>query len=204
MLIPLILSGGSGTRLWPVSREAYPKPFIKLPDGQSLLQKTLGRLQPLSAADEVITVTNREHFFATRDEYARMDAKCRHFFVLEPQARNTAPAVAVGALAAAARHGPEAILLVLPADHLVPDAAAFARSVQQAVVLAEQGFLGTFGVPPAYPEAEFGYIGRADAIKGAEGYSVARFTEKPALAAAQAMIESGKYYWNSGMFCFRA
>jgi mannose-1-phosphate guanylyltransferase / mannose-6-phosphate isomerase len=94
MLIPLILSGGSGTRLWPVSREAYPKPFIKLPDGQSLLQKTLARLQPLTPIAEVITVTNREHFFATRDEYRRSALDVPHFFVLEPCARNTAPAVA--------------------------------------------------------------------------------------------------------------
>ena len=128
MLIPLILSGGSGTRLWPVSREAYPKPFIKLPDGQSLLQKTLSRLQPLTPIDEVITVTNREHFFATRDEYRRSPVEVKHFFVLEPAARNTAPAVAVGALAALARHGPDVTLLVLPADHLVPDVEAFARA----------------------------------------------------------------------------
>jgi len=204
MLIPLILSGGSGTRLWPVSREAYPKPFIKLPDGQSLLQKTLSRLVPLGEPAEVITVTNREHLFATRDEYARTDAHCRHFFVLEPLARNTAPAVAVGALAAVARHGPDATLLVLPADHLVPDAEAFARSVQQAMLLAGQGLLVTFGIQPAYPETGFGYIERGDPIKGTEGYRVARFTEKPDLPSARSMIESGRYYWNSGMFCFRA
>jgi len=204
MLIPLILSGGSGTRLWPVSREAYPKPFIKLPDGQSLLQKTLVRLAPLGETAEVITVTNREHLFATRDEYARLDGKHRHFFVLEPLARNTAPAVAVGALAAAARHGSDATLLVLPADHLVPDAEAFARSVQQAIALAEQGHLVTFGIQPTYPETGFGYIERGEAIKGSAGYRVARFTEKPNQETARGMLESGRYYWNSGMFCFRA
>ena len=204
MLIPLILSGGSGTRLWPVSREAYPKPFIKLPDGQSLLQKTLGRLAPLGELAEVITVTNREHLFATRDEYARMDGPRRHFFVLEPVARNTAPAVAVGALAALARHGADVTLLVLPADNLVPDAEAFSHSVQRAVALAAQGNLVTFGIRPAYPETGFGYIERGDAIKGSEGCRVARFTEKPDAETARAMMESGRYYWNSGMFCFRA
>jgi len=204
MLIPLILSGGSGTRLWPVSREAYPKPFIKLPDGQSLLQKTLGRLAPLGDTAEVITVTNREHLFATRDEYTRMGGGASHFFVLEPLARNTAPAVAVGALAAVARHGPDVILLVLPADHLVPDAEAFTQSVRHAIELAEQGLLVTFGIAPTYPETGFGYIERGDAIKGSEGYRVARFTEKPSLETARSMIESGRYYWNSGMFCFRA
>ena len=203
MLIPLILSGGSGTRLWPVSREAYPKPFIKLPDGRSLLQKTVERLQPLGKIVEAITVTNREHFFATRDEYRRAELACRHFFVLEPCARNTAPAVAVGALAAVARHGSEVVLLVLPADHLVPDAEAFARSVQTAMKLTDQGMLVTFGIQPTYPETGFGYIERGDPIDGG-GFSVARFTEKPSPEGAQRMIESGRCYWNSGMFCFRA
>ncbi len=127
MLIPLILSGGSGTRLWPVSREAHPKPFIKLADGRSLLQRTVDRLAVLEGTEEVITVTNREHFFVTRDEYAAGGAPYRHFFVLEPCARNTAPAVAVGTLAAVSRHGSEAMLLVLPADHLVEDEAGLRR-----------------------------------------------------------------------------
>jgi mannose-1-phosphate guanylyltransferase/mannose-6-phosphate isomerase len=204
MLIPLILSGGSGTRLWPVSREAYPKPFIKLPDGQSLLQKTLARLQPLTPIAEVITVTNREHFFATRDEYRRSALDVPHFFVLEPCARNTAPAVAMGALAAIARHGPEVTLLVLPADHLVPDVEAFAHSVDAARRLADQGALVTFGIPPSYPETGFGYIERGQPVEGTEGFGVARFTEKPTLEAARSMLESGRFYWNSGMFCFRA
>jgi mannose-1-phosphate guanylyltransferase / mannose-6-phosphate isomerase len=203
MLIPLILSGGSGTRLWPVSREAYPKPFIKLADGRSLLQKTLDRLVPLGDVAEVVTVTNREHFFASRDEYNASTLASRHFFVLEPSARNTAPAVAVGVLAAAARHGSDAVVLVLPADHLVPDAEAFAVCARQAERLANQGHLVTFGVPPVYPETGFGYIERGEALD-AGGYRVERFTEKPSLETAQAMIQSGRFYWNSGMFCFRA
>jgi mannose-1-phosphate guanylyltransferase/mannose-6-phosphate isomerase len=203
MLIPLILSGGSGTRLWPVSREAYPKPFIKLPDGRSLLQKTLDRLLPLGNVPEVVTVTNREHFFATRDEYRGSGLACDHFFVLEPCARNTAPAVAVGVLAIAARHGADATVLVLPADHLVPDAEAFATCAHQAEQLAEQGHLVTFGVPPVYPETGFGYIERGEALDPS-GYRVQRFTEKPSLETAQEMIQAGRFYWNSGMFCFRA
>jgi mannose-1-phosphate guanylyltransferase/mannose-6-phosphate isomerase len=203
-LIPVILSGGSGTRLWPVSREAYPKPFIKVADGRSLLQKTLDRLDPLGALPEIITVTNREHFFATRDEYARSGSDARHFFVLEPCARNTAAAVAMGALAAVARHGPEVTLLVLPADHLVPDAEAFAHCVREAETLAAQGRLVTFGVEPAYPEPGFGYIERGAAIAGGSGFGVARFTEKPSVEAAREMIASARYFWNSGMFCFRA
>ena len=148
MLIPLILSGGSGTRLWPVSREAHPKPFIKLPDGRSLLQKTVDRLAPLKDIAEVITVTNRDHFFVTRDEYVAGGASYRHFFVLEPCARNTAPAIAVGALAAAARHGPDAMLLVLPADHLVDDEQAFAATIRDAMQLAKRDALITFGIRP--------------------------------------------------------
>jgi mannose-1-phosphate guanylyltransferase/mannose-6-phosphate isomerase len=202
MLIPLILSGGSGTRLWPVSREAYPKPFIRLPDGRSLLRKTVDRLVAVGEISEVVTVTNREHFFATRAEYGGSELACSHFFVLEPCARNTAPAVAAGAMAIAARHGKDATVLVLPADHLVPDAEAFAACAHRAAQLADQGYLVTFGVPPAYPETGFGYIERGEALDQ-EGYRVARFTEKPPLETAQEMIESGRFYWNSGMFCFR-
>jgi mannose-1-phosphate guanylyltransferase / mannose-6-phosphate isomerase len=204
MLIPLILSGGSGTRLWPVSREAHPKPFIKLADGRSLLQKTVDRLSSLEDIVEVITVTNRDHFFATRDEYTAGGARFRHFFVLEPCARNTAPAVAVGALAAVARHGPEAMLLVLPADHLVDDEQAFAATVRDAVQLATRDTLVTFGIPPTYPETGFGYIERGAPISGSRGFQIAQFTEKPLADAAARMVDSGRFYWNSGMFCFRA
>jgi len=204
MLIPLILSGGSGTRLWPVSREAHPKPFIKLADGRSLLQRTVDRLALLEGVEEVITVTNREHFFVTRDEYASGATSYRHFFVLEPCARNTAPAVAVGALAALSRHGPEAMVLVLPADHLVEDEPAFAAAVRAAVPLAAQGALVTFGLRPAYPETGFGYIERGEPIPGTTAFVVARFTEKPSAQVATSMVESGRYYWNAGMFCFRA
>jgi mannose-1-phosphate guanylyltransferase / mannose-6-phosphate isomerase len=203
MLIPLILSGGSGTRLWPVSREAHPKPFIKLSDGHSLLQKTLHRLLPLGDIAEVITVTNHDHFFVTRDEYAAAHTNHRHLFILEPTARNTAPAVAVGALAAIARHGPDATLLVLPADHLVDDEAAFAASVSAALQLAEHDNLVTFGIRATYPETGFGYIERGDEIGGTSGFKVKRFTEKPSLEMAQEMVKSGRYYWNSGMFCLR-
>jgi len=204
MLVPLILSGGSGTRLWPVSREAHPKPFIKLADGRSLLQKTVDRLSPLEGIPEVITVTNREHFFVTRDEYAAAGLAYRHFFVLEPIARNTAPAVAVGTLAAVARHGPAARLLVLPADHLVDGQQAFAAAVRSALDLSEQGLLVTFGIRPSHPETGYGYIERGEPIPGTAGFRVARFTEKPTAELAAEMVASGRYVWNSGMFCFDA
>jgi mannose-1-phosphate guanylyltransferase/mannose-6-phosphate isomerase len=204
MLIPVILSGGSGTRLWPVSRQAHPKPFIKLADGRSLLQKTIDRLGALGEIGEVITVTNKDHFFVTRDEYAAGGCDYRHFLMLEPIARNTAPAIALAAVAALERDGPEATLLVLPADHLVEDPAAFAKAVSEAAALAERGMLVTFGIKPKYAETGFGYIERGESIPGTSGFRVARFTEKPAAEAAAQMVRSGRYYWNSGMFCFRA
>jgi len=204
MLIPVILSGGSGTRLWPVSRQAHPKPFIKLADGRSLLQKTVDRLEGLADIPEIITVTNRDHFFVTRDEYAAGGAAYRHLLVLEPSSRNTAPAVAMGALAALARHGKDATLLVLPADHLVEDRAAFAETVNDAMLLAERDLLVTFGIKPTYAETGFGYIERGGQLAGTAGFGVARFTEKPSAELAAEMVKSGRFYWNSGMFCFRA
>lgn len=204
MLIPLILSGGSGTRLWPVSREAYPKPFIKLKDGGSLLQKTLDRLNLVTGITDILTVTNQEHFFITRDEYRGAKVPARHFFVLEPCARNTAPALAAGALCAQERYGADCILLVLPADHLVHDAQAFAVAVAKAQQLAASGYLVTFGIEPTRPETGFGYIERGQPIAGSQGFAVARFTGKPSEAAAREMLASGKFLWNAGMFCFRA
>lgn len=204
MLIPLILSGGSGTRLWPVSREAYPKPFIKLQDGQSLLQKTLNRLADVPGIKDVLTVTNQEHFFITRDEYASAEVSAEHFFVLEPCARNTAPALAAGALCAQARYGAQCVLLVLPADHLVHDRQAFSQAVAKAVELAQAGYLVTFGISPSRPETGFGYIERGAPLLEGLGFQVARFTEKPDEATARSMLASGRFLWNSGMFCFRA
>ena len=204
MLIPIILSGGSGTRLWPVSREAYPKPFIKLRDGMSLLQKTVQRLSEIAGVSDIVTVTNHEHFFITRDEYKEAGGSAKHFFVLEPCARNTAPAIAVGALCTQARYGEDAILLILPADHLVHDKTAFALAVEQAQRLASEGYLVTFGITPTRPDTGFGYLERGNVLGSGNGWEVTRFTEKPDEATARDMVASGKYLWNSGMFCFRA
>src|SRR5690348_10242856 len=142
MLIPVILSGGAGARLWPVSREAFPKPFIRLADGASLLRRTLARAAAVDGVKHVITVTNREYYFLTRDEYAHASLDgLDHVFLLEPVGRNTAPAIAVAALHAAARHGRDCELLVLPADHLIADEAGFARAVAAARALAARGEL---------------------------------------------------------------
>jgi len=200
MLIPIILSGGVGARLWPVSRESHPKPFMKLPDGQSLLQKTFARAAALDGVGEVLTITNRELYFKSRDEYqfARKDFPgVTDTFLLEPFGRNTAAAIALGAMSVAEAHGGDALMLVLPADHLIDDQEAFAAAVEQACGLAEQGNLVTFGIVPDAPETGFGYI-------EADGHVVKRFVEKPSYETALEYVGSGRYLWNSGMFCFKA
>ncbi|MFH1045036.1 MAG: mannose-1-phosphate guanylyltransferase/mannose-6-phosphate isomerase [Pseudomonadota bacterium] len=205
MLIPVILSGGAGTRLWPVSREAHPKPFIVLPDGQSLMQKTLLRAAALKP-DSIVTITNRDYFFITRDAYAEMALApgIDLDYLLEPVARNTAPAIAAGALRIREQFGDNATMLVLPSDHLIRDFAAFAEAVQAACALADEGYLVTFGITPTSAETGFGYI-EADQTRklGGEGLGVRRFVEKPSREKAEEYLASGRYYWNSGMFCFR-
>ena len=200
-LIPTILCGGAGSRLWPVSRELHPKPFIRLADGQSLLQKAW--LRGVAQADvvETLTVTNRELFFKTEDEYREVaGTQYQHLansYILEPFGRNTAPAIAAATLQVAASHGEDALLLVLAADHLIADQPAFAKAVAQAMELAAQGKLVTFGIQPEGPETGYGYI----EVKGSK---VLRFVEKPSLEKARQYVASGNYLWNSGMFCFSA
>ena len=200
-LIPTILCGGAGSRLWPVSRELHPKPFIRLADGQSLLQKAWLRGAALPDVAEVLTVTNRELFFKTEDEYREVAGTSHkglaNSFILEPFGRNTAPAIAAAALQVAAIHGEDALMLVLAADHLIADQAAFASAVAQATQLAQQGKLVTFGIQPEAPETGYGYI-------EADGNTVLRFVEKPNLKKAQEYLATGRYLWNSGMFCFAA
>jgi mannose-1-phosphate guanylyltransferase len=198
MLIPAIICGGAGSRLWPVSRELHPKPFIRLADGRSLLQKTFSRGAKLPGVSHVLTVTNRELFFQACDEYREVgEARVATPFVLEPFGRGTAAAVASAALEAHALGGDDAILLVLPADHLVSDEASFAAAVDAAVALARGGRLVTFGIRPTAPETGYGYI-------EADGSDVVRFVEKPTLETALEYVASGRFLWNSGMFCFTA
>jgi len=208
-LIPVILAGGAGTRLWPLSRQSHPKPFMELPDGECLLQKTLQRVAALPEVALVLTVTNREYYFQTRDVYEAtpVGQQIVHQFLLEPIGRNTAPAIAAAALQAQSLAGPDACLLVLPADHLVTDLDAFQEAVGQARMLAAQGMLVTFGIQPTRPETGFGYIEAGEPLAGDHGrllgQRVQRFVEKPDRAMAESFLQAGNYYWNSGMFCFQ-
>jgi mannose-1-phosphate guanylyltransferase len=203
-LVPVILSGGAGTRLWPVSREGNPKPFMKLADGQSLLAKTYQRAAAVATGHAIVTVTNRDYYFLSKDEFeaAKLAAPIKATFMLEPCGRNTAPAVALAAQTIAHAHGRDALMLVLPADHLISDEAAFKSAVAAAAVLARQDYLVTFGIQPTAPETGFGYIEAGAGIE--DGRKVLRFVEKPGLETAREYLKSGSFLWNSGMFCFRA
>lgn len=198
MLVPVILSGGSGSRLWPVSRETHPKPFMKLADGESLLQKAFLRGTAVAEGGELLTVTNRELFFKTEDDYRAVNTTgINTRFVLEPFGRNTAAAVAAAALVLEKAHGPDVTLLILTADHLVQALDQFAQAVRRAQVLAQQGYLVTFGIQPTAPETGYGYIEYHEE-------SVLRFVEKPNAELAAQYLQSGRFLWNSGMFCFTA
>jgi len=202
---PVILSGGAGTRLWPVSRKAHPKPFMNLVDGESLAEKTFRRAKAVAGGGEVITVTSRDYYFYTRDLYQKISGDEQPApFLLEPLGRNTAPAIALAAFYLQAQSGRDAIMLVLPADHLIKDETGFQAAVSEAALLAGRGYLVTFGIHPTQPETGYGYIRRGLAIKDSPGHSVAAFVEKPDAVTAEAYLASGEYEWNSGMFAFTA
>jgi len=201
MLIPVILSGGAGTRLWPLSRELYPKQLLALTSQRTMIQDTALRLKGLDAAAPVI-VCNDAHRFLVAEQLRLIGIEPRAI-VLEPVGRNTAPAIALAALAALKDSGAEdPILLVLPADHVIRDVAAFQMAAVAALTAAEQGRLVTFGVVPRAPETGYGYIKRAEALGPV--YRIGQFVEKPNATRAAQFVESGEYYWNSGMFVFRA
>ncbi len=200
---PVILSGGSGSRLWPMSRRLLPKQFLPLVSEHTLLQDTLLRLKGADSAQPPLVVSNGEHRFLVAEQLRGIGVDARAQ-ILEPVGRNTAPAVAVAALLLA-RDEPQALMLVLPADHLIKDVTAFHKAVATALSLAEQGALLTFGILPQGPVTGYGYIERGDPVPGREhAFRVARFVEKPDLKTAQGYVSSGRFLWNSGMFAFRA
>ena len=205
MIIPVVLSGGAGSRLWPVSREALPKPFMRLGGPLSLLQRTLARAMPLAHEGRAAIVTNQEYYFRTRDELRALpDAgRTRITQLLEPAGRNTAPAVAIAALWAE-EAVPGSTLLVLPADHLIPDEAAFRDAARAAADIAADDSLVLFGVQPTAPETGFGYIETGEPLGSGQARRVRRFVEKPDAARALEFLQAGNFLWNSGMFCFRA
>ena len=204
-VIPVILSGGAGTRLWPLSRETAPKPFMPLPDGETLLAKTAHRAASLAGVTGLVTVTNRDYYFRTKDVYAGLgaDEPRDAVYLLEPFGRNTAPAVALAALLVQSRHGSDAVMLVLAADHLIRNQAAFGAAVTIAAGLARSGRLVTFGITPAHPETGYGYIECGNAIAD-HAFAATRFVEKPPLERARLYLAAGNYVWNSGMFAFTA
>ena len=197
---PVLLCGGVGSRLWPVSREARPKQYLNLIGEQSMLQQTLGRLDGLPVATPMV-VCNEQHRFLVAEQLRQLDIESPSI-VLEPAGRNTAPAIAIAAIDALAKD-PEAVLLVLPADHHIADVGALQSAVTQALNVVDEGRLITFGLIPNRPETGYGYIRCGKELSGSIS-DLAEFVEKPDAATAEAYLESGDYVWNSGMFMFRA
>ena len=200
MLTPVLLSGGVGSRLWPVSRESHPKQFLPLVGDISMLQETLQRTTGMQAAAPMV-VCNEEHRFMVAEQLRQMNLQASAL-ILEPQGRNTAPAVALAALKAVGTD-PEAVLLVLPADHVIQDVDAFVAAVAKAATLAEDGRMMTFGVVPTAPETGYGYI-KCGAPLADDLFELERFVEKPDALTAQSYLDDGGYLWNSGMFLLRA
>ena len=186
----VVLAGGSGTRLWPLSRTLMPKQFVRLVGEHSLFQLTMRRNAPLS--DRIVTVVGTEHYFTATDQLEEVGIETDSC-ILEPFGRNTAPAIALACLAVDRNE----VVLVTPSDHLIEDEAVYTEAVARACKFAESGYLTTFGIKPEYPETGYGYI-------EANGNDVVRFHEKPDAATAQCYLETGTYYWNAGMFCFKA
>jgi mannose-1-phosphate guanylyltransferase/mannose-6-phosphate isomerase len=200
-LVPVILSGGSGTRLWPLSRELLPKQLLALTGERTMLQETAARLSGFANAAGPVIVCNEAHRFLVAEQLREMQL-APTAILLEPVGRNTAPAIALAAQAAIAAYGEDALLLVLPADHTLRDHEAFQAAIRTAVTAGEQGKLVAFGIVAHSPETGYGYIRRGEGTEAVR--PIAQFVEKPDLERAQQFIASGEYFWNSGMFLFGA
>ncbi len=201
MITPVILSGGSGTRLWPLSRTMYPKQFLPLHSELSMLQQTIARLGGLNVSEACI-ICNEEHRFLVAEQSRQLGVEAS--ILLEPVARNTAPAIALAALRLVAENRAEELLLVLAADHVIEDNSAFHHAIQLAQPSAESGQLVTFGIVPTEPATGYGYIKGSLNSSAERVMSVSAFVEKPDYQTASQYLKSGEYFWNSGMFMFRA
>lgn len=201
-IVPIILLGGSGTRLWPVSRKNHPKQFLKLTGDQTLLQATLSRLKGIDNIETPIVLCNEDHRFTAAEQLREIYADDLGDIILEPVGKNTAPAVAIGALRVLQQYE-DAILLVLPADHVIKNIEAFQDAVRLAAESANRDKLVTFGIVPTKAETGYGYVKRGQEIENSL-HEVAEFVEKPNLETAEIYVHSGDYYWNSGMFMFNA
>uniref|UniRef100_UPI00286EBA50 sugar phosphate nucleotidyltransferase n=1 Tax=Buttiauxella brennerae TaxID=82988 RepID=UPI00286EBA50 len=208
-LYPVIMAGGNGSRLWPLSRVLYPKQFLCLKGELTMLQTTVSRLNGVECESPVV-ICNEEHRFIVAEQLRELN-KLTENIVLEPAGRNTAPAIALAALAAIRNQSDtDPLMLILAADHVIQDEEAFRNAVRNALPYAEAGKLVTFGIVPDLPETGYGYIRRGEVVNphapdvDAIAFGVAQFVEKPDIATAQAYVASGEYYWNSGMFLFRA
>lgn len=199
---PVILSGGAGSRLWPISREHFPKPLLSISGDKTLLQDTVQRLDALAEVANPLIVCNEEHRYLLLDQLESI-GKSTDAILLEPQGRDTAPALTIAALTLT-KEDPDAVMVVMPADHVIPDSENFCQRVSSAVELAQQGYLVTFGVTASSPETGYGYISSGSAIPDSEGFFVERFVEKPDLERAMNYVESGNYFWNAGIFVMRA
>jgi mannose-1-phosphate guanylyltransferase/mannose-6-phosphate isomerase len=201
-LYPVILSGGSGSRLWPLSREHYPKPLLPLVSDKTLLQETACRLDGISGLGDAVYVCNEEHRFLLAEQVAQI-GKTPTTIILEPEGRNTAPALTLAALYLV-KQDSDAMMVVMPADHVMTEPQQFITAVEQGSDNAEQGALVTFGIVPESPETGYGYIKRDAQIGSSAAYAVARFVEKPDLQTAEQYVSEGDYFWNSGIFLMRA
>lgn len=201
MLVPVLLSGGVGSRLWPLSRESYPKQFQDLTSELTMLQETAARLDGMADLGAPLVVCNEEHRFLVAEQF-RAQGRAAGSILLEPEGKNTAPAVALAALRAA-QEDESAVLLVLPADHVIQQVDAFQSAVVAGLPYARDGQLVTFGIVPTAPETGYGYLKRGEEL-GASAFTLAQFVEKPDRATAEAYLDSGEYRWNSGMFMFTA
>lgn len=199
-IVPVILSGGSGTRLWPLSRSTFPKQLLPLVSDKTMLQETLLRISDWAEVVQPVVVCGNDHRFLVAEQLRQINITPKAI-ILEPFARNTAPAIAAAALKLQSE---DLLMLVLPADHVITDVLAFEAAVRRASLVAIQGKLVTFGIEPTHPETGYGYIQSGHVLSAAEGcFEVARFVEKPDAATAQQYLAAGNFYWNSGMFLFK-